>query len=361
MKRFKLVLFTVVGLTLLSSKCKEPIEPTAEFNKNLLLENYANNIIVPSLKDLQTELDNLKSSFSTYQTDETLANLEAVQNAWKSAYLQFQHSQIFNFGPSMSYGIKGAMGTYPCDTAKVNANITSGSYTLGAAANADAIGFPALDYLLYDLSTQEAFDKLTNEANRVTYVSEIIDKMVGEISGVVTAWETSYTAEFIANNGTSSTSSMSFLVNEFNKDYELTKVGKLGIPIGQQSLGIPQEDYLEAPFSGLSMELITASMEASRMVYLGDYKGNEGIGFQDYVISFTEQGPGLDADIVATYSSILNQLDAFTGTTLKAEIAASNTALSDLYDLIQSQVVNIKTDMPALFAIMITYQDNDGD
>ncbi|SFT73730.1 Predicted lipoprotein [Lishizhenia tianjinensis] len=360
MKRFKLVFVSALALSLLSSKCKEPVEPTVEFNKTALLADYADKVIVPSLTDLQGEISTLKSSFSSFQADVTQANLEALQNAWKTAYLQFQHSQIFNFGPSMDYGIKGAFGTYPCDTAKVDNNITSGSYTLGAAGNADAIGFPAMDYLLFDLSTQEALNRLASDANRLTYLGELIDKMQIEINAVVNAWNTSYTQEFKANTGTSSTSSMSFLVNEFNKDYELTKVAKFGIPIGQQSLGIPQPEYIEAPYSGFSFDLIKASLEASREVYKGDYKGNDGIGFQDYVLSFVDQGQTLNTDITSTYTSVLNKFETF-NTTLKAEINAENTELSAAYDLIQSQVVNIKTDMPALFAIMITYQDNDGD
>ncbi|MDX1446484.1 imelysin family protein [Lishizhenia sp.] len=361
MKRFKLVFISALALTLLSSKCKEPVEPTVEFNKTELLADYADKVIVSSLTDLKGEISNLKSSFSSFQADASLSNLELLQEAWKASYLQFQHSQIFNFGPSMDYGIKGAMGTYPCDTAKVEANISSGSYSLGAAANSDAIGFPAMDYLLFDLATTDALNKLSADANRMTYVGELIDKMQTEIDAVVNAWNSGYTAEFKANTGTSSTSSMSFLVNEFNKDYELTKVAKFGIPIGQQSLGIAQPEYIEAPFSGFSFELIKASFEASREVYQGDYKGTDGIGFQDYVLSFVDQGPALDEGITSTYEEVLNKFATFNSTTLKEEILAGNPELSPAYDLIQSQVVNIKTDMPALFAIMITYQDNDGD
>mgnify|MGYP000212218460 CR=1 FL=1 len=362
MKRFRTLTLVALSISLLSAKCGgEPINPAVEFDKKKMLTNYGEKIILPSLTDLQTNVGDLKSAFVQFSGDLSIANLENLQTAWKSAYIQFQHSQIFNFGPSMDFGLKGAFGTYPTDTTKINQNIANGSYYLATASNTDAIGFPALDYLLYDLSTSNAFARLMSDNNRLTYVEAVILKMESEINAIVDAWNNGYLSEFKENSGTSSTSSLSYLVNEWNKDYELSKVAKLGIPIGEKSLGIAQPEYLEAPYSGVSMELLKESMLALEESFKGDYKGEDGIGFEDYIQSFADQGPTLNSTISSTFSSIHDEIETYASTSLKAEIEAENEDLFHLYDLIQSQVVNTKTDMPALFGIMITYQDNDGD
>lgn len=362
MKRFRILSLVVLSLTLLSASCGgEQIKPTVEFDKKDMLNNYGANVILPSLTDLQTDVSGLKSAFEQFSEDANTVNLESLQESWKKAYIQFQHSQIFNFGPAMDYGLKGAFGTFPTDTVKINENVFYGSYNLGTAANTDAVGFPALDYLLFDLSSSVALSRLINDSKRMDYIEELILKMEAEINAVVSSWNSDYLSEFIANDGTSSTSSLSYLVNEWNKDYELSKLAKLGIPIGEKSLGIPQPEYLEAPYSGMSMMLLQESMTALEEAYKGDYNGVNGLGFQDYIASFTEQGPSLNSEIINTFSDIQLELDKYSSTSMKAEIEAENEELFYLYDLIQSQVVNTKTDMPALFGIMITYQDNDGD
>ena len=42
-------------------------------------------------------------------------------------------------------------------------------------------------------------------------------------------------------------------------------------------------------------------------------------------------------------------------------MASNQSELDELYNLIQQQVVNLKTDMTSAFGVLITYQDNDGD
>ena len=73
--------------------------------------------------------------------------------------------------------------------------------------------------------------------------------MVNELSNVRSSW-TSYKGTFVASTGTETTSAFSLLINEFNKDYELSKNAKLGIPLGKQSLGIQLPEYIEARYSG---------------------------------------------------------------------------------------------------------------
>ena len=77
----------------------------------------------------------------------------------------------------MTIGFSAALGTFPADTTQIENNITNGGYNLAVAANIDAIGFDALDFLFYG---NDAFNKLTGSAARRQYVTDVIAKMKSE-------------------------------------------------------------------------------------------------------------------------------------------------------------------------------------
>jgi predicted lipoprotein len=149
-------------------------------------------------------------------------------------------------------------------------------------------------------------------------------------------------------------------VNEFNRDYELAKVAKLGIPIGKQSLGIQMPDYLEARNSGISKELLRQNVLALKQYYNGNAFaiGNDGVGFDDYLIQL-ERGD-LNQTINAKFNEILTKIDSFAGS-MEDEMNTNPQGLDELYTLMQGLVISLKTDMTSSFGVLITYQDNDGD
>ena len=351
--------FLIAGAILIGS-CKkddpdDQIDPES-FNKGLLLTNLADNYILPAVNDFSVKISTLETSYIAFQNDRTQINLESTQEAWKEAYLSWQSLKIFDFGPIRDNGFKGATGTYPTDTAKINNNVSSGSYNLATAANVDAIGLPALDYLLFRVDALSYF--IGNDAY-TTYGLDVIQKISNETAIILAGWN-SYRATFVASTGTESTSAFSQLVNEYTRDYELAKNAKLGIPLGKQSLGIQLPEYIEARRSGFSLELLRKSMVSLKAVFNGNSfdGGTAGIGFDDYLAQL-EKG-SLSSTINTRFSQILAKIDSFSGT-LEQEMATSVSDLDELYNLVQGQVVNIKTDMASAFGVLITYQDNDGD
>jgi predicted lipoprotein len=356
---FATLSFLIVGAILIGA-CKkddpdDQVDPES-FNKGLLLTNLADNYILPALNDFSLKISTLETSYVAFQNNRTQLNLEITQEAWKEAYLSWQSLKIFDFGPIRDNGFKGATGTYPTDTAKINNNISSGSYNLATAGNVDAIGLPALDYLLFRV---DALNYFIGDDAYATYGWDVIQKISSETGNIIASWG-SYRATFVASTGTESTSAFSQLVNEYTRDYELAKNAKLGIPIGKQSLGIQLPEYIEARRSGFSFELLRKSMVSLTAVFNGNSfdGGNGGIGFDDYLTQLERST--LSSTINTRFSQILTKIDTFSGT-LEQEMATSVSELDELYNLIQGQVVNIKTDMASAFGVLITYQDNDGD
>jgi hypothetical protein len=338
-----LIMGTAVG-------CKEDPQPTPDFDKGSLLINIADNQIIPAIDDFDAKIATLETDYLAFQANQNATTFETVRNSWKDAYISWQTVKIFDFGPFRTYALKGAIGTFPTDTTKIANNIAAGSYNLGTAANTDAIGLPSLDYLFY---RNDALNELINDANATQYGLDVIQKMKSEITVVKSEW-TAYRSTFVASTGTETTSSFSEFVNEFNRDYELAKNAKFGIPIGKQSLDIPLPEYVEARYSGISFNLLKASVQALQAAYTG---GN-GVGFDDYLLHL-DRG-SLNSTINTNFTTILVEIDTFSGT-LSDNINTNWSALNDLYTLLQGQVVYLKTDMTSAFGVLITYQDNDGD
>jgi len=343
-------------ITVFISCRKEDEEETPDFNKSALLTNLSGEIILPAISQFAGDLSDLSASFDQFTADNSAANLAVTQESLKAAYLTWQTVKIFDFGPVRNNGIKGSIGTYPSDTAVIASNISSGSYNLSSIGNADAIGLSALDYLLFK---QGALTSLTTDPNYTQYVADVIDKMVNEFSTVVSQWQT-YKATFDASTGTSSTSAFSELVNEFNRDFELAKTAKVGIPLGKQSLGIQLPEYIEARYSGFSLEVLAESVRALQNLYngIGFNSGTNGQGFDDYLIHLEKSA--LDGTIDTGFTAIMNKTNSFSNT-FEQEMAVNVPELDELYSLLQGHVVHIKTDMTSSFGVLITYQDNDGD
>lgn len=351
----KYLLYTLSAVSILAS-CKKKTDDATEFDKAALLENVASTIIVPELNDFSTELNTLQTSFATFENDMNQANLDVVRENWKAAYASWQSVKIYDFGPVLTNGLKAATGIFPSDTTQIQNNISSGTYTLASASNTDAIGLSALDYLLYQTG---ALDKFINTPNYAMYASDLIDKMVNEVNIVKANWN-SYKSTFVASTGTETTSAFSLLVNEFNKDYEIAKNAKLGIPIGKQSLGIQLPDYIEARYSGYSLDLLRSSIVSHQGLYNGDRNASSGsgVGFYEYLVHLERKDL---ADAINTrFNQIITKIDGFQGT-LEGEMATNATELDNLYTLLHGQVINLKTDMTSAFGVLITYQDNDGD
>lgn len=344
-----LLIISLAVFATVSCKDKKE-EEEVPFDKAALLENVSSNIITPALDDFETKIISLQSSYGVFKNNRTAGNLSLVRSDLIDVFLAWQHVKPFDLGPIRDYGLKAATNTYPCDTAKVLTNIDNGGYTLGSAGNIDAVGLSTLDFLLFRSSSLDFF---VNNEDYTTYAEQVINKIQSEVTAVKTVWN-NYKSTFVASTGTESTSAFSMLVNEFNRDYELAKNAKLGIPIGKQSLGVALPEYIEARYSGVSLELLDESVSALFELY----KGKSGVGFDDY-LNHLEKGT-LNNEIQSKFNAILSQASVFT-VTLEEAISSNPSDLDLLYLLMSEQVVKLKTEMTSSFGVLITYQDNDGD
>jgi len=359
-----LVLILALFVTLISCDKTEPNK--VDFDRTALLNNYANKVILPRYELLQAKSTALHDAALNFEANINQANLDLLRADFQATYLVWQACSSVEFGPAGMETLKLVFNTYPVDRNKILTNIASASYNLDAAQQIDAIGLPALDYLLYGTNNndQEILNTFTNQSAAINYLLDLTSQLKNKSSSVYAQWNTTYSNTFINANGTDVGSSLSLLINEMNLDFEkFIRDGKIGIPLGKRSLGNPQVDKLEAYYSRESLVLVKESVQRLEELYSGtSLEGVNGLGLDDYLDAVNASNNGQDLSLLISnqFAAIQLSLDAI-NRNLNDAIINNPSQVDDVYNKMQQLIVYFKVDLASNLGVLISYQDNDGD
>lgn len=357
-------ILVLVGASIYVSSCGEDegTGGTVDFDREALLENVGNKLILTGYSTLQEDINSLQTKVTDFNTSPTTENLGLVKSTFQEAYLSWQAVSFYEFGPAFDVLLRSSLNTFPTKAKEIDRNIEEGGYNLDAIPNVDAKGFPAIDYLLYSAAEEEIVARFENDSKVGTYLADVVANMKTKVDAVVTAWSAgggNYIGEFISRTGTDAGSSVGLLVNELNRHYEVnTRDKKIGIPLGVRSLDVPLPDDVEARYSEQSINLALANLNAIKQLFEGGE--GEAIGFDDYLKE-------LNAGQGTLHTSISSQFDAAIAAVELIPEPYSETVSNNpeqaktAYTELQKLVVLLKADMPSALGVLITYQDNDGD
>lgn len=329
----------------------DPID--SNYDKEVMLMNLGQQAQVhyaewqDGLNSLQSSLD----AFANAPSSEMKSNLQAALN---QSYAQWNRCAVFEIGPAADANLRFSANSFPTDTATIEENIAAGSWDLGMAKNALAIGYPALDYLLFDSASTASL--MDGDAARRAYIQDLVTELKALAEEVTAGWK-NYQTEFSSNTAASVGSPIGMLVNEINFEFELLKNARIGIPMGKKTLGVTQPEKVEGLYSDQSASLAMANLEGITTAF----NGGSGEGLDDYLnhLQAKHEGQLLADKIQQGFEDIQSELQKINS--LKGQIAEDPSELEPLYRLIEQQVVLLKTDMPSHLGVQITYQDNDGD
>lgn len=343
---------------------KKPEDPAKVFDKQALVNNYADNLILPALVALEQELDSLNTQAEVFFAAPNASLVPAMQEEFLEAWQAYQQAGVYAIGPGDDQGIRVNYNIFPTDTSRINANAGSGVYDLQSAANVSAKGFPALDFLFFGKgeSDQQIASRFAF-AGRIKYARDLIAELRSRTVTIRSEWQNSYRGVFVSSLGTDVGSSIGFLVNQMNFELDYLKNAKIATPVGLRSGGAPLPDNAEAFYSGRSLQYALATLDAIEDVYLGrSPAGANGSGFDDYLVHLGAQhvnGPLHDA-IMAQFSVARNKLQAIPPP-LSVAVTANKATVEDAYRELVKLLALLKTDLPSSLGVMITYQDGDGD
>lgn len=366
--RYKL-LVAILAICLVACKKKKQEEPQEEpvdtYDKQALLNNMADNVILPNYNAFKLSLDSLINAYNTFKTSELQSDYQTVKQKLHTACLKYQIISPYEFGPAETVIVRMNFNVFPTDTPQVKSNISSGVYNLDAVSNLDAKGFPSLDYLFYGNNQSEAamIQLFVNSPNRKQYVTDVLNDMATKLNTVIASWNNSYRGTFVNSLGTDVGSSIGFLVNQLNFELDYLKNSKIGIPLGKKSLGIPLPEKCEAYYGAQSLQYAMETLLAIENVYLGrSPSGNNGQGFDDYLVHLGAQynGGSLNDAINTQFAVCKTKLNAIANP-LSSQVTANPSVVDAAYVELVKLLVLLKTDMPSNLGVIITYQDGDGD
>ena len=337
------------------------------YNRQALLENITDNIIIPAHNNLLEELQSLKSATDNLINDVSQTNLEEVRNNWLETYKAWQYVEMFNIGKAEEIFYYQKMNTYPSNVSRIENNISTEDYDLiNNYNNVSAQGFPAIDYMLYGI---EANDQLIlqkyesvqgQESKYSNYLEVIIENMIANTIEVINYWNNNRQS-FVNSTDNTTTSSLNLLTNDFIFYYEKgLRANKIGIPAGRFS-STPLPDRIEAYYhQEASKILVLEALEACRKFFvgegfLGEITGESLKTYIDYI-----SNNNLSNEILDVFENSKNHIEELDNNFVD-QIAIDNLKMLVTYDAIQEGVVKLKTDMLSLLSIRVDYIDADGD
>jgi uncharacterized protein len=376
---YKYAIFSFCLLFFASCKDRQNDPCASSFDQSAMLQNVGNNIILPRYTQFSSDVNALQTAINAFADAPDVAKLSAARTAWQTAYLSYQRVAMFEFGPAETELIRTSINSFPLFTDRLNQTIAAGAaYDLNTPTLEYARGFPALDYLLYGVAATDAdivamYSSDPQAAARSQYLRDVASHLQGKSQRVFDAWRAdngNYLLTFTTNTGVSTGTSVSFLVNQLSANYETVKNAKLGTPIGAKVSYIAAPNKVEAFYSGISLDLALEAVDASQKLFLGigETTATDGIGLADYLNAVEtereETGTPLATTISAQFDLARQQLEALRPLgTLSQAITDNINAVKLPYAAVVNQIVYLKTDIPSLLCVSITYSDmtDDGD
>tara|TARA_R100000935_G_C2825881_1_gene162256 strand:+ start:93 stop:1193 length:1101 start_codon:yes stop_codon:yes gene_type:complete len=332
------------------------------FDRGAMLENWADNIIVPSFDNFKNSTQQLEDLSIAFASNPSAENLVALRSQYESSYLDFQTVAMFDIGKAEELNYRRFLNTYPLATSEVESKIASGTYNLKLPSSFTVQGFPALDYLLNGLGETDAeiVEKYSSESYR-NYLLDVSKRINSLSMEVNSSWQGDYRDTFISSTSSSSTGSVDKFTNKFIMYYEtFLRSGKIGYPAGAFT-GSPSPINVEAYYStALSKKLYLRALKTTEDFFIGKHfnSSQSGKSYKQY-LEFLERGD-LANDIISQFSTINSQAtnldDSF-----KSQVETNNTLMLGAFDELQKEVVLLKLDMVQALSISINYVDSDGD
>lgn len=358
------ILMLVFGLALGLSACKKPNDNrVGSFDRNVFLEHYGKNLIIPAYQKLNISLNGLQANIMQLLSNPNENNLTLAQTAWIEAFLIWQEANAYNFGPADAAGLNKSLveeiGTFPVNVAQIEAFIAQNDTSFQNFMR-DTRGFLAIEYLLFGVPNPNIVVELQNN-NRKNYLRALTNHLCKKVGEVNTAWIT-YLPSFIAKNGSDAGSSTSALYNEFVKSFEAIKNFKLGIPLGlRPGQTSTQPNKVEALYAKISTETLKKNYEQIKNIYFGiSPNGTKGLSFKDYLLAVSG-GEELVTLTEQSLQRIDQAMEALNTDPLPLQIANNYQALENLHTEMQKHTRFFKSDMSSLLGIAITYSSGDGD
>lgn len=337
---------------------------SVEFDRAAMLENIANNIILPTYEETNTSVQNLHSKAQTFVDNPTESNLESVRTEWQNSKLIWKKAEIFNFGPVDDLFIATSIDLFPTDVTDIENVIASTEtidQTLLQRLGSNRKGYPAIEYLLFSEDLSTTVNGFVTESRRGQFLLLLTDDLQTNIASILNEWSAngnSYLQTFVEATDNSAAASATLLANEMIFLLEVLRMNRIARPAGLEAGKDLDARLVESFYAKQSIPLALQTLDAVEQVFTG----GTGEGFDDYLDFLEVQGQNdlLSEEIKAQITVCKTALQSLS---MPLQDAISNEAsqVTVVFEELQKLNVLLKADMMSNLGLVIIFSDNDGD
>ncbi|WP_036150507.1 imelysin family protein [Maribacter forsetii] len=363
----KTILYVVVVLFIISCgnddgvTIDEPALLPVEEGRSLQVSNLYDYQIEVNQAAHVAVLNNLVTQSLAFEANITETELVALQNAWKTAFLNWKSNEVFNLGAIQSSFIHTRINQWPTNDEALEENI-AGEETLNSdfvsSVGANTKGYSAIEYLLFHDTNAVVLAELTTAEHaerRMQYLLALIENLAEQAAFLQTFWE-GVEPSFKSNLETGVNGSQNQVVNAIIASLEGMKGTKIEEALNAETDAVT---YFEAYRSRTSKEALIVNLNTLYNSYLGEYEGQSGFGLEDYILEVLNR-PEIDTALQEAFVVAMSDLEAMDGA-IEDVLVSDVTALETLRTDLQTIIGLLKTDLSSAANIVVTFNDTDGD
>jgi predicted lipoprotein len=358
----------VISMTTVLSCDKNELEARDNFDRQLMLEHIADEVITPAFNNLEDDAILLNQSIQIFVASSTQANLDNLQLRWSACAQSWEYCTAFNLGAIFDSYIYNKIEFRPTSQVFIEDYIATASLVDDAlieSAGSSSKGLPAIEYLIFnELTDQVVIDSFTvanNLINRQNYLLSLGHNLESKTLEVLNLWEGGYQTTFVSSQGSEIGSSIGLLANQMTTVLERILVKHLAKSLGKSTDGIGHPEEVEAPLSGQSLDFIKYNLESVYQAFcISDLSDKTAL--DDYLdaVGAKYGNETLPDKIRAQFDLCREALNAIPGP-LKDAVVTDYQLVDAAYTEIRELLILFKVDVASQLSITITFNDNDGD
>lgn len=322
----------------------EQAEQVEAFNASIMLNDFANTVVLATYTDLDNKAGELLSAVKALEADTTQGNLEKAQQAWKATRTPWEMSEAFLFGPVDTQGLDPALDSWPVDHVNLQSVLDSGdALTVDFVSGLEDTqkGFHTIEFLLFREGDQRKVSDIT--ARELEYLVSTAENLKASTSQLRLAWapEGENFSSAVAQAGTGSaiypsqSAAVQEMVNGMITIADEVANGKISDPYNESDTTL-----VESQFSFNSISDFQDNIRGIQNVYMGKFM-TDGQGLNEFVNS---QDPALDVRFQQEVQAAIDAIGAIPDP-FRDSITANRSAVQVAIDAVSTVQQTLEQDI----------------
>ncbi len=355
------LLIIVVAAVVGSIGCQGP----APFDRSAMLSDIANNHVLPTLSQLEVNVQALEGATVAFINQPNAANLQQAQSNWKTTMETWSQVEQLYFGPGQEKFLYIQLDNTPTapffierviqDTTVIDSLSIQdrSSYTKGLGS---------IEYLLFEGNTGrtdllQQYQTHTNAQRRKAYLLSTVQYTKGLIQTLYNGWRPAggnfaqTLSEAIDDKMTSGLSRYTNAIIHMSQTMARKKIGK---PLGKETKTI-DPTLVESPYGAHTYAIIRNNLKGIEAVF-GRLEDNR-LGA---ILTDVTGSDAATKRILGELDALAQLLDQRTST-LQQDLINDPAAVEALYQATKSLHEQLKNELTMAFSITILANPDDGD